>query len=103
MAPHACQIKVRVLSVCSIVDHRGPILVAGGRPKFAVALILEDGASIYEDKDSGVSFPFDSVVVFAIDSVVTLFMENEIIGNQYVLRVRQEVINEQKLFFLDRA
>jgi hypothetical protein len=103
MSTKRCQIKVRILSVSPIVDYRGPILTAGGRPRFAVALILEDRASIFEDKDSGVSFPIDSVVVFAVDSIVKLFMEKEIVGNQYVLHVRMETINEKKLFFLDRA
>ena len=98
------KIDVRVLAVRPLIGYRGPVLIAGARPKFVVALILEGAETTYDDEEAGVSLPTERVVIFAIDSIVRLFMEKEITGDRFTLRVRTTVSQGgNKIFLLDLA
>ena len=104
MAEDGRRIDVRILAVRPIIDYRGPVLIAGARPKFVVAMILEGEEITDGDDKSGVSLPIERVVIFAIDSVVRLFLEKEVTGERFALRVRTTVSKEgNRIFLLDLA
>jgi hypothetical protein len=103
MAESSLKVRVRVLAVSMIQDFRGEALLAGIRPRFVVSLILEDMDSDYEDPESGASIKTHRVAVFAIDSVVKLFIDDKVVGESYTLNITTTVINGIKRHFLALA
>lgn len=103
MGKDSCEVQVKVLSVCKIHEFRGVAIVAAARPKFVVSMILEGSQQEYQPPGSQVSLPVQTVAVFAIDSVVKLFIDSNIVGNTYDLRIDTEVINGIKRFYLRLA
>ena len=103
MSTKPLKVRVRVLSVSMIQDFRGQALLAGIRPKFVVSLILEDQDSEFGEPETGTSIHTHRVVVFAIDSVVKLFIDDKVVGESYTLEISTEVINGTKHHFLTLA
>jgi hypothetical protein len=96
----AAKIRVKVLSVASILDFRGDAYVAGVRPRFVVSLILEGGNGVFRDEPSDVEFTTHTTAVFAIDSVTKLFADKDVVGRTFDLYIRSEVIAGVRRFFL---
>jgi hypothetical protein len=101
MARESCEVKVKVLAVSRFREFRGTAMVAGINPKFVISLILDEHS--YQPADSSVTLPVHTVATFAIDSVVRLFIESDIVGRECTLRIDTEVINGIKRYFLRLA
>ena len=77
--------------------------MAGIRPKFVVSMTVAEPEGGYQVPGSEVRLPVQTVVTFAIDSVVKLFIESDILGREYNLRIDSELINGRNTYFLRLA
>ena len=98
-----CDIKVRVLFVSMLHQFLGEVILAHPDPKFVVGLVLEDHDANYQAEGSDVSFPVHTVAVFAIQSVVKLFFDRDVVNNVYNLRVKHVSVGGQVFRMLSMA
>jgi hypothetical protein len=99
----SCELDVTILSVSKFREFRGNALLAGFRPNFAVACILDGSARPYQPEGSELTFTIRNVVVFAVDSLIKIFIDDEILGNTYRLRIESMVKDGMKRYFLTRT
>lgn len=102
-APNWCLIKAKVLNVTLINKFDGNALLAGILPKFVVTLLFEDKRTQYGDPGSEMSFPVYPVAFFAVDSVVKIFLESEIVNQVFNLRVEKREVNGIVRYWLELA
>jgi hypothetical protein len=98
-----CEIKARVLFVSLFHEFEGKTILAHPDPKFVVGLILEELDTNYQTEGSDVRFPIHTVAVFAIQSVVKLFFDRDVVNSVYSLRVKHRVIDGQEFHMLSMA
>ena len=103
MAEDVCEIKARVLFVTYFHEFLGEAILTHADPKFVIGLILEECSSIYQAEESSVRFPVHTVAIFAIQSVVKLFFDRDVVNNVYDLRIKHVVIDGQDLCLLSMA
>src|SRR5262249_35791040 len=99
----SCELDVTILSVSKFREFKGSAHLAGFRPNFVVACIVEGTTRPYQPEGSELTFTVRSVVVFAVDSLVKIFIDDEIQGNTYRLRIESVVKDGIKRFVLSRG
>jgi hypothetical protein len=100
MEKESIALKVKVLNAWKIEKYDGQAILAGVKPRFVVALLIRDSDENYKIDNSNANFKTHRVVFFAIDSLVKLFLDSDIEGNNYDLIVDIEDFKDKKLFYL---
>lgn len=100
MARDECEVKARVLFVSFFHEFEGDAIITHPDPKFVIGLSIEDRDSLYQSDDSDVRFPVHTVAVFAIQSVVKLFFDREVLNNVYNIQIKRLVIADQEVIQL---
>jgi hypothetical protein len=103
MEVDVCEIKARVLFVSYFHDFLGDSIRTHVDPKFVVGLILEDCDSPFKGEGSSIHFPVHTVAVFAIQSVVKLFFDRDVVNNVYSLQIKRLDVDGQEFHMLSMA
>ncbi|MGO8902368.1 MAG: hypothetical protein ACLQU5_29065 [Isosphaeraceae bacterium] len=97
---NTCVVKVKVFAVWMIEDYKGEAILAAVRPRFVVAVLLDGFRRKHTVENSDVAFTVNTLAVFAIESVVRVFKESEVVGKVYDLRIEVEQIQGKPRYFL---
>jgi len=95
-----CIINVRVLAHWLIQRFEGEAILASADPRYVVGLLLEDSKAPYSPIKSKVELTTYRVAFFAIGSITKVFLDSDIIGKEYKLRVDQTEIDGRKTYSL---
>ena len=93
-------LRVRVLSAILIEKFSGEALWAGVRPRYVVALLLLDTKSAYKPQESDFELTTHRMAFFAIDSIVKVFVESDIVGKEFTLNIQSQILDQTTRFFV---
>ncbi len=96
------EINVKVISVMQIQDFKGGAIRAHFDPRFVVALLLEKSKQDYAIPGTDITLPSNQVAFFAIHSVAQTFMASDVLGKNYRMRVKMEIIAGARHYHLER-
>ena len=102
MAREFCVIEIKVLSLHYIGHFEGEAIMASMDPKYVVSAMICNTKDSYKIEHSNVDFCVYSAVNFAISSVAKVFMESNVIGNTYTMRVETDIIDGNTWYSLIR-
>lgn len=100
MTRSALRLRVRVIAVTSIKTFSGEAILAQVDPKYVVSAVLVDSNRVYKPNDSEVSFVVHDLAFFAIHSVAKTFLETEIVGKTYDLRLEMDTVGDIRTYLL---
>ncbi|WP_133513276.1 hypothetical protein [Candidatus Thiosymbion oneisti] len=93
-------IRAKVLSVWKITNFEGDAILAGADPRFVIAFQILDSQEQYNVAESDVVLNTHRVVFFAVHSIVQLFMESDVEGKTYDIKVTSELYKGNSLYYL---
>ncbi len=96
-------ITIKVLSVWLIQDFEGEATLASLDPRFVIALQILDSQERYNVAESEVAFNTHRIASFAVHSIVRLFMESDVEGEIYDIKVSSELYEGNLLYYLQLA
>ena len=100
MEGKTCTIDVNVLSHWLIQKFRGEAILAAADPRFVVAVLLLNTKSAFPIPGSEVELSTHRMAFFAIDSLVKVFAESDVIGKSYRMNVQALEIAGKRRFIL---
>jgi hypothetical protein len=103
MVTKTCQFRARVVATPMIHEFQGEAILAGNKPRFVVMLFLLDTKESYGIEDTGVHFTTHRAALFAIDSLVRLFGESDVVGKEYDLVLEMDEENGDRDYWLNLA
>ena len=94
-------IQVKVLAHWLIQKFAGEAILAAANPRFVVALLIANTKMPFTIDGTNLTFATQRVAFFAIDSIVKVFAESDVVGNDYKLSVEQQTIGGKQAYFIE--
>jgi len=95
-----CVIEGRVLCYSIVQKFSGEAIRAAIKPRFVVTILIVDTKEQFSVRDTGVTFTTHRVALFAIDSIVKVFGETDVIGKDYRLAIERREIDGDVSFWI---
>ena len=96
-------IEAKVLNHWIIQKFAGDAILAAIAPRYVVALLIANTKTPFQVEGTEVTFMTHRVAFFAVDSIVKVFAESDVIGKEYRLTVEQREIDGKKTYWIGVA
>jgi hypothetical protein len=93
-------VNVRVIAHWIIQRFSGEALVASPKPRYVVALLIEGTKAPYRPIGTDVTFSTHRVAFFAIESIVRVFAESDVLGKDYRMEIQQIAVGDSKRYII---